>query len=266
VELDLDEVIKGWPFDPECGEQQAREVRARDGREVLQVRIELGVLQLEVTGRPDGVRPHGFDCYLDYLRHVAARGGTARGRKAPGFLMSKERCGELDREFHQLCHRRMAWLALRRYDRAFQDAERTIALMDFVLRHGIDLEYVALHEQFRGIVLFDRALAGISMALKRNRPTAAVDAAREAIERLTTHQRVWWEQHDISDSPNPALVERLRNIEHAIREKFLVKRTLREQLELAVKREDYEEAARLRDQIKAEHNAASDRQGTTRKQ
>ena len=53
---DLDDVIQGWPYDPEPGEHLAREVRARDGRMVLQVRIELGVLQLEVGGRPDGLR------------------------------------------------------------------------------------------------------------------------------------------------------------------------------------------------------------------
>ncbi|MDG6937814.1 MAG: hypothetical protein JRN42_04650, partial [Nitrososphaerota archaeon] len=35
----------GWPDDPEPGESLAREVRARDGRNVLQIRIELGVLQ-----------------------------------------------------------------------------------------------------------------------------------------------------------------------------------------------------------------------------
>ena len=82
---DLDDVIQGWPYDPEPGEHLAREVRARDGRKVLQVRIELGVLQLEVTGRPDGVRPHGFVTYLDYLRHSAAsRGQAPGGRRRAG--------------------------------------------------------------------------------------------------------------------------------------------------------------------------------------
>lgn len=254
MQYDLDEVIKGWPFDPECSEQLAREVRARDGRTVLQVRVELGLLQLEVKGRPDGVRPHGFDSYLDYLRQSAASRGGARRGKAPGFLMSKEQCAELDREFTQLYHRRMAWLALRRYDRAIQDAEQTIAFMDFVRRHGIDLDYVESHEEFRGIVLFDRALAAAALALERNRPAVAVDAVRDGIERLTTHQRVWWEEHDASESPNPALVERLRKIEQTIREEHVVKRTLGEQLDRAVAREDYELAARLRDQIKADAN------------
>ena len=80
---DLDDVIQGWPYDPEPGEHLAREVRARDGRMVLQVRIELGVLQLEVGGRPDGLRPHGFMTYLDYLRHHAASRGLAPGGKSP---------------------------------------------------------------------------------------------------------------------------------------------------------------------------------------
>ena len=72
---DLDDVIQGWPYDPEPGEVLAREVRARDARMVLQIRIELGVLQLEVAGRPDGFRPHGFSTYLDYLRHSSTVSG-----------------------------------------------------------------------------------------------------------------------------------------------------------------------------------------------
>ena len=39
---DLDDVIQGWPYDPEPGEVLAREVRARDGRTVLQVRDRAG--------------------------------------------------------------------------------------------------------------------------------------------------------------------------------------------------------------------------------
>ena len=54
---DMDETIQGWPYEPEPGEVLAREVRARDGRTVIQIRVELGVLQLEVGGRPDGTRP-----------------------------------------------------------------------------------------------------------------------------------------------------------------------------------------------------------------
>ncbi len=120
---------------------------------VLQVRIELGVLQLEITGRPDGLRPHGFVSYLDYLRHSAAGRGQAPGGKAPAWVMSAHQCSEADREFIQFYHRRVAWLALRRFDKAIHDADHTLALMDFIRRHGIEEEYIASHEQFRGLVL-----------------------------------------------------------------------------------------------------------------
>ena len=252
---DLDDVIQGWPYDPEPGEHLAREIRARDGRKVLQVRIELGVLQLEVAGRPDGLRPHDFVTYLDYLRHSAAARGEAPGGKAPQWVMSAHQCAETDREFIQFYHRRVAWRALGRHDRAIQDTDHTLALMDFVRRHGSGEEYIASHEQFRGIVLFHRTEEAFALALERHRPEEAIDALRDGIDRLTTHQRVWWEEHDPTESHNPALVEQLRKIEQEIRQKFLVEKTLREQLDEAVAREDYEQAARLRDQIQAQARA-----------
>ena len=83
--------------------------------------------------------------------------------------------------------------------------------MDFVRRHGIgDEDYIASHEQFRGIVLFHRTEAAIALALERHRPEEAIDALRDGIERLTTHQRTWWDEHDPAESPNLALVDQLR--------------------------------------------------------
>ena len=52
---DIDRILQQWAFEP--GEISARIIRAADGREVLQMRVELGVLQLETKGRPDGQRP-----------------------------------------------------------------------------------------------------------------------------------------------------------------------------------------------------------------
>jgi hypothetical protein len=252
---DLDDVIQGWPYDPEPGEVLAREVRARDGRMVLQVRIELGVLQLEVTGRPDGLRPHGFVSYLDYLRHSAAGRGQAPGGKAPAWVMSAHQCSEADREFVQFYHRRVAWLALRRFDKAIHDADHTLALMDFIRRHGNEEEYIASHEQFRGLVLFHRTQAAIQLALERHSPEEAIDAVRDGVERLTHHQRTFWEEHETAESPNPPLVDQLNKYEQDIREKFSVEKTLREQLDEAVAQEQYELAARLRDLILAKSKA-----------
>lgn len=253
---DLDDVIQGWPYDPEPGEVLAREVRARDGRMVLQVRIELGVLQLEVSGRPDGLRPHGCSTYLDYLRHSAASRGEAPGGKSPHWVMSAQQCAEADREFIQFYHRRVAWLALRRYDKAIQDADHTLALMDFVRRHGMEEDYITSHEQFRGLVIFHRTQAATALALERRRPEEAIDALRDGVDRLNAHQRTWWEEQDASESPNPTLIEKLHELEQEIRKNFAVEKTLREQLDEAVAQEDYELAARIRDRIRAQQAKA----------
>jgi len=250
----LDDVIQGWPYDPEPGEVLAREVRARDGRSVLQIRVELGVLQLEVSGRPDGSRPHGFATYLDSLRYCAASRGQSPGGKAPPWSMDEEHSAEADREFIQFYHRRMAWLALRRYEKAILDADHTLALMDLVRRHGNDDDYVASHEQFRGLVQFHRTQAQALLAIERRRPEEAIDALHEGIEKLLAHQRSWWDErdNDSAESPNPSLVEQLRLLEQEIRKNYAVEKTLREQLDEAVAREDYEQAARLRDLIRAQ--------------
>ena len=249
---DLDDVLQGWPYDPEPGEILAREIRSRDGRSVLQIRIELGVLQLEVTGRPDGTRPHGFATYLDYLRHSAAGRGQAPGGKSPSWHMSAHQCTEADREFVQFYHRRVAWLSLRRYDRAVRDADHTLALMDFVRRHGIDDEYVGSHEQFRGLVVFHRTQAAAALALERRKPEEAIDAIREGSDLISNHYQGWWSENDQAESPNPSLIEQLRNFETEIRKNFAVEKTLREQLDEAVAREDYEQAARIRDRIRSQ--------------
>jgi hypothetical protein len=248
---DLDDAIQGWPYDPEPGEVIAREVRARDGRTVLQVRVELGILQMEVGGRPDGTRPHGFASYLDYLRYRAAGRGQAPAGKPSPWTMSSEHRAAADREFVQYYHRRVAWLALQRYDRALLDSDHTLALMDFVRRHGSGEDYIASHERLRGLVLFHRTQAAAALALERRRPDEAIDVVHEGVERIGAHHEEWLAGDDPGETPNLSLIDQLRVLEEEIRKNFAVDKTLREQLDEAVALEDYERAARLRDQIRA---------------
>lgn len=250
---DIDEVIQNWPYEPSPGEILARETRARDGRSIVQIRIELGLLQLEVDGRPDGVKPHGFASYLDYLRYRAAGRGLAPGGKSPSWSMSAEHRAEADREFAQYYHRRVAWLALQRYDKALADADHTLALMDLVGRHADNDEYIDSHERFRGLVLFHRTQAAAALALERRKADEAIDAVRDGVERLMAHQQTWVAEHeqDPGEMPNETLVEQLKVLESEIRKNFSVAKTLREQLDEAVAHEDYERAARLRDQIRS---------------
>src|SRR4029453_6787304 len=118
----IDEVLRSWPYDPNT--LSVRMVNGNDGRDVLQMRIDMGILQLELNGRPDGTRPKGCETFHDFLLGELTRYGDE-------FVMDEEHCNEVDREFVQFYHRRICWLRLQSYRRAVADADHTLALMDF---------------------------------------------------------------------------------------------------------------------------------------
>ena len=64
MSLDISAILKDWPYEP--GQLTARRIRGLDGREKIQLRLDLGLLQMEVAGRPDGARPHDCESLLDY--------------------------------------------------------------------------------------------------------------------------------------------------------------------------------------------------------
>ena len=160
---DIDGALRGWHYKSET--VQARLVRAKDGRELLQMRIELGVMQLEVADRPDGSRPHGQATYFAYLK-AKAKAAELAGRN---FRLNEQHSVEADREFMQYYHRRVCWLSLGEYNRAVEDADHTLSFMDFVRDHSPSEEFTRSHEQYRGFVLFHRTQAA-----------AAADAAKAA--------------------------------------------------------------------------------------
>ena len=51
---DISPILDGWAHDPE--ELQVRIIAGIDGRDKIQMRIDLGVVQVELEGRPDGLR------------------------------------------------------------------------------------------------------------------------------------------------------------------------------------------------------------------
>lgn len=238
---DIDFVLEGWEYKP--GAVQARLVQARGGRQVLQMRVELGALQMEVAGRPDGARPHGHLTYFDYLKEQARLAAKMGGK----FTLDDEQAEEADREFVQFYHRRICWMALREYAKAVKDADHTLAFMDLVKQHSPGEDYTQAHEQYRGFVLFHRTQAASAMQVERDEPEKAVDEIRGGLDRL----KAFFAEYELEEQmEEDSMVQHLRKIETALREQYHIGATLQEQLEQAIAAEDYEKAARLRDKLK----------------
>ncbi|MBM4010131.1 MAG: UvrB/UvrC motif-containing protein [Planctomycetota bacterium] len=244
---DIDSLLRSWDFRP--GEVNARLVKTRSGREVLQMRIDMGVVQMETDLRPDGQRPNGAETYYDYLVGEVIREGE-------GFRLSREQCTEADREFVQFYQRRLCWLSLRDYRRAARDADHSLAFMDFVREHAPDEEWMLSHEQYRPFVLFHRVQAATLAALEEHGPEVAIGEINAGLARF----RELFARYDAAEQyTEDELVKRLEEMRESVRRRYEVGRTLDEQLADAVQAENYELAARIRDRIRRGDAVRADR-------
>lgn len=240
---DLDSLLENWPY--RHGEVSARRACGHDGRPVLQLRIDMGLLQLEVTGRPDGMRPDGHETYLDALRSQCLESDEP-------FELDPDQCMEIDREFVQYYHRRIAWLALREFDMVVADANHTIELMDFTGLHSPDHDWVEDHEQYRPFVLFHRTQAETLAALQKTDPEQAILKIDQGVADLNEVLAEYSEptlHGDFVEGDSADFVERLEELRVSILEEYDLQTPLADQLADAIAQEQYELAAELRDRI-----------------
>jgi hypothetical protein len=232
----LDHLLSQWVFDPNT--LNSRMVKGRDGRDVIQMRVDMGVLQMETTGRPDGAQPNGCETYLDYLQGILL--------VDPDRKLDEGECGEVDREFMQFYHRRICWLRLQYYQRAVMDADHTLKLMDVSDQMSPDEEWTGTHEQYRPFVLFHRTQAEALAKLDELGAEDAVEAINAGLETIRSFfVRHGAEEHFDEDE----LVVRLIELRENLRTEYSVGQTLLERLAQAVEQERYELAAELRDEL-----------------
>ena len=232
----LDHLLSRWVFDPNT--LNSRMVKGRDGRDVIQMRVDMGVLQLETTGRPDGAQPNGCETYLDYLQGILL--------SDPDRKLDEGECGEVDREFMQFYHRRICWLRLQYYQRAVMDADHTLRLMDVSDRMSPDEEWTGSHEQYRPFVLFHRTQAAALAQLDETGAEVAVEEINSGLNTI----RTFFNKHEAEEHfEDDELVVRLVELRESLRNEYSVGRTLLERLAEAVEQEKYELAAELRDEL-----------------
>ncbi len=241
---DIDFILRQWPFQP--GILAARLVRAGDGREVLQMRIDMGMLQMETAGRPDGEHPGGMDTCLDWLRELA------RAQSEP-FILGEQHCMEVDREFVQYYHRRICRLALQQFAEAIADCDHALALMDFVADHSPNPQWTLSHEQYRPFTIFHRIQATALLTLEKNGAEGAIETINRGLEQMRKLFAKFGAEEQFDQDE---LVAQLAALKESLRQEYRVGKTLAEQLSDAVAAEEYERAAKLRDEIARRHGQA----------
>ena len=243
--FDLKRWLRDWPYDPE---NTARIVPGGDGREVMQVRTPLGVEQYELEGRPDGARPHNAESALDFYRERLAR--LDQQGKAGTFSLNAGECAELFDESLLYYFRYLHLFQLRRWKRVVRDTARNVTLFDFVHQHA-KREGDRRHlEQWRPYLLRMNVVARAMQEWEAGRHGEALRQVREMITRI----------EGLADLETETFAtERERSLE-ALRELVAqIEQTqplseverLERELNKAVTAENFEQAAALRDRIRA---------------
>jgi hypothetical protein len=243
MSLDLNSLLRGWPH--ENGAIKVRRVPGLDGKEKLQLRVDLGVLQMELTGRPDGLRPHNCESLLVYHQRCAEK-AEARGEN---YDLTPDQCNELQQEGIQYYHRYLSLFQLSDFDGVIRDTERNLELFSFVSEHADREELIWSFQQFRPYVLMMNTRAKASILLGEGR---FAEAVRE-IERGRDAIHEFFQQANLpelaSKSSEIAFLEEW--LEEVKSKRPLTKLELMQrEMEVAIASELYERAAELRDAIK----------------
>lgn len=245
---DLSKLLDEWPYEP--GAINARLIQGEDGQPRVQIRVDLGILQMYPIGRPDGQRPHGFPSLLEYYEaQLDSRSEEEEGAPAERFSLSPEDCRLLREEAVQYYHRYLALLALEDFEGVVRDTTRNLRVLDLCAAHAETEGDRNVLEQFRPYILMLRSRAMASQALKDNEPKAAVFALDQGLDALRQYFSSVG-QPQLFDASAEA--EMLRGMRESLVPKLPVSQhaELRTRLAKAIENENYELAAILRDELK----------------
>jgi hypothetical protein len=248
---DITPVLKGWDY--EAGTINVRKVSGLDGSPKLQMRLDLGLLQMEMSGRPDGRKPHGFDSLLEYYENELNEHRRANGTDV-GFHLSSEQCQLLREEALMYYQRYLSLFVLEEFAGVVRDTSRNLKVLDLCGKFAVDEQDRLVLEQYRPYIIMMNARAAAYIHLNSSRPAEALRAVQGGMERIREFYVRFSQENSYAGSNE---VKVLKRFAREIRRKLPVSplQRLQRKLDKAVKGEKYEEAARLRDKILAMQRA-----------
>jgi len=247
MDFDISHLLEHWDYKP--GQVVVRRFKGKDGREKIQLRVDLGLLQMNAEGRPDGKQPFGHPSLFDYYQAKLYRHLAAHAQAEHPFKLQAEDCAKLQLEALQFHHRYICLLQLADYSGVVRDAERNLTVFTFVGKHAESEELAWSLRQFQPQLLMILTRARAMQSLEAGDYGVAIEQVEQGVEEIRNFYR---------DNSRSELIEasgEIQSLEGWLTE-IRANRPLsaREKLERAlsdaVKREDYEKAARVRDALR----------------
>jgi hypothetical protein len=243
MSADLNSILGGWAYDP--ASINARWIVGLDGKRKVQLRLDLGILQMEPNGRPDGQRPRGCETLLDYYLQRE----DAEGHELTAFQIEASACGELQQEAAQFYYRYIALYALRDLDGVVSDTDHNLGILDMVSRHVEDDELAWQFLQFYPYIRMMNARALAEKSAEAHEYDEAIAILEEGIDDIRTF---WRDQGDEEDEEQSREIELLTDLLGDLRGSRPRSEVdlLQDELARAIAAENYERAATLRDTLR----------------
>lgn len=241
MNLDISGFLKGWEYEP--ASVTARWVNGRDGTVKVQLRLDLGLFQMEIEGRPDGTKPRGYPSLLDYYLTIDKTSGAGKGVR-----LSPETCSELQQEAMQYYYRYLAFYSLQHYEGVIADTEHNLKLFEFVAKHTDDEDLSWQFQQFYPYVRMMNARARAEHAVADKKYEEAIKALHKALDDI----QAFWKEYGENDAPDTSQeIDVLTDLLGQVQKKkpMSAQDRLRDQLAREVAAENYEKAAVLRDKL-----------------
>ena len=247
MSFDISHILDQWDYQP--GQVVVRKFRGKDGVEKIQLRVDLGLLQMNAAGRPDGKHPFGHESLLEHYLSQLDKHRTANNGSTESFVLKADDCAKLQQEAIQYHHRYICLFQLEDYENVVRDTERNLRVFDLVQKYAAAEDLSWSLQQFRPQLMMMRVRAKGVTALKKNDHDVAIELVERGLEEL----RNFYAQQGRADMQEQS--PEIQSLEAWLQD-LQTKRPLseREQLEHdldeAVKNEDYEKAARVRDALR----------------
>ncbi len=247
MNFDISQLLDQWEY--QAGDIVVRKFVGKDGQEKIQLRVDLGLLQMNLSGRPDGKQPFGHDTLLEHYLAKLAKHRQKHDGNDEGFRLSAEDCARLQQEAIQFHHRYICLFQLKDYAGVVRDTERNLKVFDLVQKYAESEELAWSLQQLRPQLLMMQIRAQGSHALEANHYEEAINAVEQGLERI----RAFYREHS-----HPDMVEQsgeVQSLEMWLQEikstrPLSEREKLENALKEAVRREDYERAAKVRDSLR----------------
>lgn len=238
-------ILDGWEFNPR--EITVRKIYGDDGNVKLQLRLDLGLLQMVLDGRPDGTHPYGYESLLEYyktkLREYIQENGTDEG-----FILDTNDCAALQREIMQYYHRYLCFFQLKDYVNVQRDTSRNLEVMDLIKRYASNRNDINLVEQYRPYVIMMLTRARANLFLTEKKYNQALAEIGQGIQKIEEFFFEYEQTQQVEYSPELKFLKVWFQEVEAERPLTLTEQ-LEKEMEWAIAREEYEQAAIIRDKL-----------------